>query len=111
MQDRVVYIKINHKNTALCNLLLKHNIIFGYRVVSSGGFKTYEVIIQKGCKFFDLKNFVKVKKCRTIKYKDAIALCNRHTHTCYVFMTSKGIVTLPEMIELKLGGILMFRLK
>ena len=110
-QSKITYININRKNTELCNLLVSNGVLFGYRIVNVNGFKVYEAFIQQNLNFFDLKNFLRLKTHRKIKFKDVIRLCNRHTHTCYIFMTSKGIKTIPEMIRLRLGGTLMFRLK
>ena len=110
-RQAVLYVTINRKNTELCNLLLKQNILAGFRILQIDDYKIYELIVNENAKFFDLRNFIRVKKLRKISFKKAFTLNNRYSHSCYIFMTSVGMLTLSELIKFKLGGFLMFRLK
>jgi hypothetical protein len=90
---------------------MKQNVLVGFRTLQLDQYKIYELVINKNAKFWDLKNFIKVKKLKQVSFKKAVSLNNRYTHACYVFMTPLGMLTLNELIKFKQGGSLMFRLK
>lgn len=107
----VSYVTINRKTKQLCDLLMKKNILLGYRIVSLNSYDIFEVHLNNDVKHYDLRSFIKSNNVRIVSLQNAISLNNRYTHSCYIFMTSKGMLTLPEMIKSKIGGKLMFKLK
>lgn len=109
-KKRYTYIPINKKNTEIMFLLLKYNVILGYKIIQFNKVKKYLIFINTQVPYYNIKNLLKVTKPRFLKIKDLKNLSNKNTLTNYILCTSVGFINIKEAIFLKIGGILIFRI-
>lgn len=104
------YIRTSKKRIIVIKLLLKYNVITGYKFITRNKINFIKVYFNTNFPFFKLKNLCKLTNQRTLKHKHMLVLNNKYTDSKYILSTSKGLLELKEAIQLKIGGVLLFKI-
>lgn len=107
-KKRTLFLKNTKKNKCILHVFLKANLILGFKLSNDENIKVFLTALPSPYK---LKNFFNLTRPRYIKIKDINKYKNKNTGSIYILSTSKGLLTLQEAIEYKVGGVLMFKLQ
>lgn len=109
-KNKFTYIEINRKNTIIITLLLKYNVVLGFKIININNKNIYVVYVNSAINYLSIKNLHKISNPRFVKYKDLKFLSNKNTGTKYILSTSKGFIDIKEALHIKIGGILLFKI-
>jgi len=109
-KETYTFVRINRKNLLCLQLLLKYNVINGFKKINFKEKEVFFVYLNTKYLWFNLKNLYKITNAQSLKYYLMNQLQNKNTKTIYIFSTSKGLLNLQECINLKIGGVVLFRI-